>query len=103
MARGASRRRKHTPHRTCVACGAVRPKRDLIRVVRTPDGRVLVDERGKQDGRGAYLCAQRACWERALVKRQLERALRIGIDEKAASELRAYAGGLPERLEVEED
>lgn len=101
MARGSSRRRKHTPHRTCVACRAVRPKRDLIRIVRTPAGKVLVDERGKQDGRGAYLCAQRACWERALAERQLERGLRVRIDEDTASELRSYAGGLPERLEVE--
>lgn len=99
MARGSGSR-KHVPQRTCVACRTVRPKRELIRIVRTPEGGVVVDERGKRNGRGAYLCAQRVCWEEALRKQRLEAALRIALDEATEAMLRAYAEGLPDRLEA---
>ncbi|MCX7856198.1 MAG: YlxR family protein [Anaerolineae bacterium] len=92
-------RRKHIPQRTCVACRAVRPKRALIRIVRTPQGEVRVDERGKQSGRGAYLCAQRVCWEEALKRHRLDTALRVALDEATVEALWAYAQSLPERLE----
>jgi len=94
-----SGRRKHIPHRTCVACRAVRPKRELIRIVRTPEGEVVVDERGKRNGRGAYLCAQRVCWTEALARHRLERALRVTLGGETVAALQAYAEGLPERLE----
>ncbi len=97
---GRRSRRKHIPQRTCVACRAVRPKRELVRIVHTPDGRVVVDERGKQNGRGAYLCAQRVCWDDALTRHRLDGALRTSLDEETVSRLRAYAQGLPERLEA---
>jgi uncharacterized protein len=63
------------PLRTCVACRTERPKRELVRVVRTPDGRVILDPTGRQAGRGAYLCASGSCWTVALKKHSLERAL----------------------------
>src|SRR5215469_671186 len=66
---------RHVPQRTCVACRQVRPKRELIRVVRTPDGHVELDPTGKRSGRGAYLCARRSCWELALKKGRLEHEL----------------------------
>ncbi len=94
-----SGRRKHIPQRTCVACRAVRPKRQLIRIVRTPEGEIRVDDRGKQSGRGAYLCAQRVCWEEALKRRRLDTALRMTLDEATIETLRAYAQSLPEHLE----
>ena len=94
--------RKHIPQRTCVACGALRPKRELIRVVRTPEGAVVVDERGKQNGRGAYLCAQQSCWDRALTQRRLSAALQIVLDDTVVSALRLYAQALPERLQAAE-
>ncbi len=92
-------RRKHVPYRTCVACRTTRPKRELIRIVRTPEGKTMVDERGKQNGRGAYLCAQRACWTAALERRRLDRALGIELDSETVDALRIYAGGLPETLD----
>lgn len=97
------RRRKHVPQRTCVACRATRPKRELIRVVRTPEGEVVVDERGKRNGRGAYLCAQRVCWEEALRRGRLDAALQISIETAALAMLKAYAERLPERLEAVQD
>lgn len=73
---------KPDPQRTCVACRRVAPKRGLIRVVRNSDGNVSVDRSGRQNGRGAYLCRDLVCWARALKGRQLERSLRISINEE---------------------
>jgi hypothetical protein len=96
-------RRKHVPQRTCVACRTVRAKRELIRIVRTPEGEVVVDERGKRNGRGAYLCAQQVCWREALKRRRLEAALRTSLDEAAVAMLRSYAEGLPECLDAADE
>lgn len=95
------RRRKHVPHRTCVACRTGRAKRELVRVVRTPEGAIVIDETGKRNGRGAYLCAQRSCWERALEHRHLERALKVELTTEAQAQLRDYAAGLPQPLSTE--
>ncbi|MEW6225965.1 MAG: YlxR family protein [Chloroflexota bacterium] len=63
------------PTRTCVACRTARPKRELVRVVRTPAGTVVLDLGGRAPGRGAYLCRDAACWDTAVRKRALEHAL----------------------------
>jgi predicted RNA-binding protein YlxR (DUF448 family) len=70
-------RPKHVPVRTCVACRRTDAKRGLFRVVRDAGGRVAIDPTGKRAGRGAYLCHDPACWEQALKRRGIERALRI--------------------------
>jgi predicted RNA-binding protein YlxR (DUF448 family) len=62
--------------RTCVACRQVRDKRELLRLVRTPQGGIEIDSTGKREGRGAYVCPTAICWEKALKGRQLEHALR---------------------------
>ena len=92
------RRRKHIPHRTCIACRTGRAKRELVRIVRTPEGAVVIDETGKRNGRGAYLCTQMSCWERALERRHLERALKVELTTEAQAQLREYATGLPQPL-----
>ena len=97
------RRRKHVPQRTCVACRTVRPKRDLVRVVRTPDGVVIVDETGKRSGRGAYLCRQRDCWDRALKGRHLERALKMTLVTETEALLRTYSAELPQLLATDSE
>ncbi len=96
---GKKGRRRHIPQRTCVACRTVRAKRELVRIVHTPEGEVVVDEGGKRNGRGAYLCRQRVCWEKGLKGHRLEAALRTSLNEATVEMLRAYAQGLPERLE----
>lgn len=73
----AGSRRKHVPQRTCVACRRTDAKRALLRVVRTAEGRVGLDPTGKQSGRGAYVCLDPDCWELALKRRSIERALRL--------------------------
>ncbi len=90
-------RRKHIPQRTCVVCRTVRPKRELVRIVRTPEGQVVIDERGKQNGRGAYLCPQAACWNEALLRKRLGAALGIVLGESEMTALREYARSLPEQ------
>lgn len=72
----------------------MRPKRELVRIVRTPEGHVAVDETGKEGGRGAYLCPKPSCWERALSKSQLNRALRTNVTEEARARLLEYAADL---------
>ena len=91
-------RRKRVPQRTCVACRTVRSKRDLLRVVRAPDGAVSIDESGKQSGRGAYLCRQQKCWQKALAERHLERALKSGLSAETKAQLRRYTITLPPTL-----
>lgn len=85
---------KTPPQRTCVGCGAVRAKREMVRVVRTPQGTVEADPTGKKAGRGAYLCAQEECWKAGLAKGRLERSLKTSISKADADALRAYAGSL---------
>ncbi len=88
-------RPKHQPLRTCVACRETKPKRELLRVVRTPDGHVLIDATGKKSGRGAYLCARLSCWESALKKQRLEQEFEITISEEDRAGLDAYIATLP--------
>ena len=63
-------------------CRTVQSKRDLVRLVRTPEGQLVIDKTGKQNGRGAYLCRQRSCWEAALTGRQLGKALNMEVGER---------------------
>ena len=65
---------KKIPLRQCVGCREMKPKKELIRVVRSPEGAVSLDFGGKLPGRGAYLCPQAACLARARKARALERA-----------------------------
>jgi predicted RNA-binding protein YlxR (DUF448 family) len=81
-------RKKHVPQRTCVVCRTVHDKRELVRLVRTPEGQLVVDKTGKQNGRGAYLCRQRSCWEAALKGRQLGKALKMELGEREQQVLR---------------
>ena len=86
---------RHIPQRTCIVTRQTGDKRGLIRIVRTPEGRVEVDPTGKKNGRGAYLTADRAIWERALKGNVLARALKVEINPEDMATLTAYAETLP--------
>ena len=88
-------RPRHVPQRTCIVCRQVRPKRELIRVVRTPAGHIELDPTGKKSGRGAYLCARRSCWEPALHQGRLERQFEMAIPDEDRPALEAYLDSLP--------
>ncbi len=87
---------RHIPQRTCIGCRQTKPKRDLARIVRTPEGGVTIDTAGKAEGRGAYVCVDAGCARRALRAGALKRALRTGIDAAALAELQAWAESLAE-------
>lgn len=82
------------PLRTCIACQQQRPKRDLIRLVRTAEGTIQIDPRGKHPGRGAYLCFNRSCLESALELGKLGRALKCQVDAQQVEALRLQAAPL---------
>ena len=84
---------KKIPMRMCVGCREMKEKRELLRVVRSPEGIVSIDHKGKAPGRGAYICKSEACLTKAVKQKQLERALETKIDdsvfERLAEEINA--------------
>ncbi len=89
---------RHVPQRMCVSCRQSSAKRKLIRVVRLASGSVEVDPTGKRSGRGAYLCWSRTCWETALRKKSLERALKTTITPENREALESYSQGISDSI-----
>ena len=87
-------RPKHVPQRMCVACRERDAKRTLTRIVRTPGGEVAIDPTGRQNGRGAYLCDNPGCWEKAIRGGLLTRALNVTLPAEAIDTLRQHAASL---------
>ena len=73
---------KKIPMRQCIGCRAQRPKKELIRVVRSPEGEISLDFKGKANGRGAYLCPDPACLKKAVRAKALSRALDCEIPQQ---------------------
>lgn len=86
---------KHVPLRTCISCKETKPKRELLRIVRTPDGHIVMDATGKKSGRGAYLCAKRSCWENALKKKRIEHEFELAPSPEDRAALEAYIATMP--------
>ncbi|MGI6131634.1 MAG: RNase P modulator RnpM [Bacillota bacterium] len=84
------------PQRTCVGCGKVTDKRSLVRIVRTPEGDVVVDLTGKRSGRGAYVCAACECLQRAVRSGKLSKALEAAVPEDMVTALLSRLGGVDE-------
>ena len=80
-------RQKKIPVRRCVGCNAQRPKRELVRIVRSPDGQIGVVLTGKKSGRGAYLCLAAECLAKARKAKRLERALDQPVPEEVYARL----------------
>lgn len=72
---------KRQPQRMCTGCGQMKDKRELIRVVRCPEGVLAIDKKGKLPGRGAYLCPNADCLKKAVKTRRLERNLETPVPE----------------------
>ncbi|OYD09944.1 RNase P modulator RnpM [Paludifilum halophilum] len=81
---------RKVPMRKCVASQEMFPKKELIRVVRTPDHEILIDPTGKKSGRGAYLCAKPEYVEMARKKKALDRALKTKVKEEVYDRLQEY-------------
>jgi len=78
---------RKNPMRMCVGCREMKPKKELLRAVRSPEGEVSLDPTGKKAGRGAYVCFNAECLKKALKQRQLDRALEAHLDESANLQL----------------
>src|SRR5690349_9757654 len=89
-----TKQRKHVPQRTCVICRRVLAKRELTRVVRTPDMGVQIDPTGKLAGRGAYLCSTPSCWERAARGDALLKALKTTLSAAERDSIAAHGASL---------
>ena len=84
--------KKKNPMRQCTGCGERKEKKELIRIIRTPEGEIQVDFTGKKNGRGAYICNSVDCLKLAQKKKSLERSLKITIPESIYQELAKEMG-----------
>ncbi|MBE6007512.1 MAG: YlxR family protein [Lachnospiraceae bacterium] len=84
---------KKIPMRTCVGCGTVKPKKELVRIVLTEEGTLLVDRTGRANGRGAYLCDDPECLQRAVKRKSLNKAFRTQVPGEAYDRLLTEMGG----------
>jgi predicted RNA-binding protein YlxR (DUF448 family) len=76
------------PLRTCIGCKCKKPKKEMIRIVRTPDGKIIIDKTGKKSGRGAYLCSDVKCLDAAFKENSLNKSLKQDIPLQTLDELR---------------
>jgi len=79
---------KKIPQRMCLGCKEMKNKKDLFRIVRTPDGQIILDLTGKKSGRGAYLCRSEECIARACKEKRLEKALECQVPPEIYDEAR---------------
>ena len=77
------------PQRKCVACQEMMPKKELIRIVRSPEGDIQIDLTGKKSGRGAYLCGKTSCFKLAKKSKAFERALKVPVSSDIYDRLEA--------------
>ena len=81
--------RKKTPERLCIGCQTVHPKKELVRIVRSPEGVFSVDFKGKMPGRGAYVCHKPECFDAAVKRKRFEKAFQGAVSTEILETLRA--------------
>ena len=79
---------KSLPQRTCIGCNSKKNKNELIRIVKNKDGNISIDRTGKQEGRGAYLCDNIECLEKAIKTKRIERVFEQKISDEIYEKLR---------------
>jgi len=80
-------KKRKIPLRICIGCQEKKPKKELLRIVRTPEGKVTFDVTGKKPGRGAYLCPLKQCLKKAIKGKRLEKNLQLPLCEELEAEL----------------
>ncbi len=78
---------KKQPLRQCTGCGEMKPKRDLVRIVKTPEGKIMLDRSGKLNGRGAYICHSAECYKKAVKTKRLERSFSMAVPEAVTEQI----------------
>jgi predicted RNA-binding protein YlxR (DUF448 family) len=73
--------------RQCIGCGEMKSKREMLRVLRTTEGEIVLDATGRKNGRGAYLCSSRECLQKAIRSKGLERALKTAVPSEVYESL----------------
>ena len=91
---------KKIPMRMCVGCREMKPKKELLRAVRSPEGEVSLDTTGKKPGRGAYCCYNAECLRRALKQGQLDRQLEVKLSPEVNAQLTQTMNDLLSRQET---
>ena len=84
---------KRQPQRTCMGCNEKKDKKDLIRIVKNKNGEISIDKTGKQEGRGAYLCDNINCLEKAIKTKRIERVFEQKISDEIYEKLRGVMLG----------
>ena len=79
---GKNMQNKKIPMRQCVGCGEMKVKKDLIRILKTQEGEILVDATGRKNGRGAYICPDLECFKKARKSKGLERSFKMAISSE---------------------
>ncbi len=87
-------RTRQAPQRRCIGCHTSTEKRGLVRIVRSAAGHIEIDQSGRLGGRGAYVCARTECWEAALQRGRVERALRTNLTQEDKERLQDYLRSL---------
>ena len=83
---------KKIPLRKCTGCGEMKPKKELVRVIKTVDDEILMDLTGKMNGRGAYVCRDVECLKRAIKTKAIERSLGVSVSEEVYEQLKKELG-----------
>ncbi len=83
---------KKIPMRKCTGCNEMKPKKELVRVVKSPEGEISMDLTGKKSGRGAYVCRDMKCLKAAIKAKRLERAFECSIPEEVYERLEGEMG-----------
>jgi predicted RNA-binding protein YlxR (DUF448 family) len=73
---------KKIPFRMCAGCGEMKSKKEMIRVLKSPEGEIVIDATGKKNGRGAYICSSVECLQKAVKTKALERSLKVNIPKE---------------------
>lgn len=88
---------RKVPMRQCIGCGEMKNKREMMRILRSTEGEIILDATGRKNGRGAYLCKSRECYEKAVRSKGLERSLKTAISsevyENLEREIEKFAEG----------
>ena len=79
--------KRKIPLRQCGGCGEMKPKAELVRVVRSPEGEISLDLTGKKNGRGSYICNNKKCFEKAVKAKRFERAFGVKIPDQVAKQI----------------
>lgn len=78
---------RKVPLRQCIGCGEMKNKKDMLRVIKTPEGEILLDATGRKNGRGAYICPSMECMKKAVKSRGLDRSFKTAIPQEVYESL----------------